>query len=216
MSSGARRWLAVNRRRIFEVVGVDVVAWDATRKVPSPRLRDDVSVERLEDVALLSPKQQAQVRSFLARGDEGYVAVRDGRLAGWVWLSRTTHRDPWSGLWIRLAPDEAYSYALWVEPESRPSGAAAGLMAAMLRDVQRDADVTRVYGWIDEGNRASQTLLRVVFGFAQVQRVRRVHVLRRIGFKLPRSDDPPFGPLSASGRHSSREGGAAARTAAPL
>jgi hypothetical protein len=46
-------------------------------------------------------------------------------------------------------------------------------------------------------------LLRLVFGFSQLQRVRRVHILRRLGFKLPHSDDPAFGPLSATGRHSS-------------
>jgi hypothetical protein len=36
-----------------------------------------------------------------------------------------------------------------------------------------------------------------------VQRVKRVHIVRRLGFKLPRSDDPAFGPLSATGRHNS-------------
>jgi hypothetical protein len=74
-------------------------------------------------------------------------------------------------------------------------------MAATLRDVQRDPAVARVYGWVDDGNRESQTLLRLVFGFAQVQRLRRLHVLRRFGWKVPGSDDPPFGPLSKAGRH---------------
>jgi RimJ/RimL family protein N-acetyltransferase len=103
---------------------------------------------------------------------------------------------PWSGLRIRLVPDEAYSYALWVEPEYRPGGVAAALVAAMLAGVQAETSIRVVYGWIDEHNRESQTLLRLIFGFSQVQRVKRVHVLRRVGWKLPRSDDPPLGPLS--------------------
>ncbi len=60
------------------------------------------------------------VGAFQKRGDVGFVAAVDDRFAGWIWLSRLSHRDPWSGLHIRLASGEAYAYALWVAPEHRP------------------------------------------------------------------------------------------------
>jgi hypothetical protein len=68
--------------------------------------------------------------------------------------------------------------------------------------VQNDSALSRVYGWVDQRNREAQVLYRMMFGFTQVQRVRRVHLLRRVGFQLPGSDDPKFGPVSRAGRHS--------------
>ncbi|HEX8159597.1 MAG TPA: GNAT family N-acetyltransferase, partial [Solirubrobacteraceae bacterium] len=152
--------------------------------------------------AIVPPDQRRDVRKFFARRDVGYVAVVDGRFAGWIWISRVTHRDPWSGLWIRLAADEAYSYAMWVLPDYRALGVAGVLVSRLLSDARRDPAIRRVYGWIDRENRQSQTLLRLVFGFSQVQELKRVHLLNRVGFKLPRSDRPPFGPFSATGNHS--------------
>jgi hypothetical protein len=129
------------------------------------------------------------------------VATVDDRFAGWMWLSRTSHRDPWSGLHIRLAPDEAYAYAMRAEKADRHLGIAAVLVSRLLSDVRGDRAISRVYGWVDRRNRESQTLLRMMFGFKQVQRVRRLRTLR-IGWQVPWSDDPKFGPVSRVGRHS--------------
>jgi RimJ/RimL family protein N-acetyltransferase len=74
-------------------------------------------------------------------------------------------------------------------------------MTTRLSAARADPGVTRVYGWVDTRNRESQMLLRLL-GFKDVQRVKRVHVARRLGHQLPRSDKPRFGPLSARGRHS--------------
>jgi len=185
-----------------------MVMRDASRPLREPRVGGEVRIQRCSAAegdsweSLVPPHRRGNVQTFLARGDAGYLAGVDGRLAGWIWLSRVTHRDPWSGLRIRLGPDEAYAYALWVDPEHRPKGVAAALVVSLLREVRDDPTLTRVYGWVDKRNRESQVLLRLL-GFVQVQHVKRVHVLHRIGRQLPRSDRPRFGPLSAAGRHRS-------------
>jgi RimJ/RimL family protein N-acetyltransferase len=148
---------------------------------------------------------QAQWRTVercLERGDRGCFAVVDGNYAGRIWLSRTSHRDPWSGLRIRLAPDEAYTFAMQAVPRYRRLGVAAAVVARMLSDLQQDGDIQRVYGWVDTRNRESMVLLRMVFGFTGVQTAKRAHLLRRIGWQVRGSDEPSFGPLSHTGRHS--------------
>jgi hypothetical protein len=193
-------------RRLFEVVPVDVLEWRSGNEIPNPVEAESVAIRRLSpkepDARDVLPKHPSKVvDSYLARGDHGYVATVGDRFAGWVWLSRTSHRDPWSGLHIRIAPDEAYAYALRAEKADRQLGIAAVLMSRLLSDVRGDRAISRVYGWVDRRNRESQTLLRMMYGFAQVQRVRRLRALH-IGWQVPWSDDPKFGPVSRVGRHS--------------
>lgn len=196
-----------NLGRLFEIVGTDVLVWDATRAPYGPRARVAIQIRKVSGAAgddlrdVVPQRRWSDVAVFQARGDIGFVASVDDRFAGWIWLSRVSHRDPWSGLHIQLAADEGYAYALWVAPEHRPNAVAAVLFAQMLRHVRDDPSLTRVYGWVDKRNRESQALLRY-FGFVQVQEVKRVHLLHRLGRQLPGSDKPPFGPLSANGRHS--------------
>jgi ribosomal protein S18 acetylase RimI-like enzyme len=193
-------------RRLFEVARVDVLEWRSDKPIPDPTEADGVAIRRLSleepRAREVLPKSPSKVvDSYLARGDLGYVATVGDRFAGWVWLSRTSHRDPFSGLHIRIAPDEAYAYALRAEKADRQLGIAPILMSRLLSDVRGDDAISRVYGWVDHRNRESQTLLRMMFGFTQVQRVRRLHALR-IGWQVPWSDDPKFGPVSRVGRHS--------------
>lgn len=143
-------------------------------------------------------RQRAPVRTFQSRGDVGYVARVDGRFVGEIWLSRITHRDPYSGLLIRLAADEAYAYALWVDPEVRPQGVGAVLMLTMLGNVRDDPSVTRVYGWVDARNRRSQVLMRLL-GFTQVQSVSGCCAASAGRSRAPPSR--PTAPLSPAGRH---------------
>jgi len=199
--------LAELTRHFVDVVPVDVFEWRASNSVPDLPPIEGAAVHLLRDGPseagdVLLPSYAKTASSFLERGDRGYVAAVDGRFAGWLWLSRVSHRDPWSGLRFRLAPDEAYLYAMWVEPEYRKLGVGAMLLATQLSDVRREADVSRVYGWVDEANREMQVLIRMVFGFKPVQRVRRVRILHLLGWQLPRSDEPRFGPVSGAGRQS--------------
>lgn len=195
--------LARNLGRIAEVVATDLLVRDAAGPVRPRQARVALELRPLtgwEQRDLVPRDRHSRVRAFLARGDEGFIGLVDGRFAGWVWLSRVSHRDPYSGLRIRLAPDEAYAYALWIAPEDRPHGVAAVLMTAMLTAVATDPALTRVYGWVDQRNRESEVLLRLL-GFERAQEVRRLHLLHRFGRALPGSAQPPFGPLSRDGRH---------------
>jgi GNAT superfamily N-acetyltransferase len=202
-----RRQAGLKLGRVIEIVHTDMMMWEAARPLRAPRSRVDVEVRRVRAAdeegwqRVLPPERRPRARVFFQRDDIGFVAQVDGRFAGWVWLSRVTHRDPYSGLLIRLAPDEGYAYALWIEPELRPHGLGSVLMAAMLAHARDEEGLSRVYGWVDQRNRESQLLLRMM-GFVAVQHARRVHLLRRIGRPLPASVRPPYGPLSRAGRHS--------------
>jgi GNAT superfamily N-acetyltransferase len=195
-----------NARRVFRVVPIDIIEWRATSTIPQPPPIPNTAIHRLlsENSAqwdVVPRNRHRTAKVFLARGDSGYLATFEGQFAGWIWLSRVSHRDPASGLHIRLAADEAYSYAMWVEAPLRKLGVAGVLVATMLSDARDDPAIDRVYGWVDKRNRESQLLLRMVFGFTQVQRARSAQLIRR-GWQVPRSDDPRFGPVSRAGRHS--------------
>lgn len=195
-------------KRVLEIVRTDVLEWDTSGAIP--QIRQPVAIEvvhvdpRSSDAwrAIVPRSSHRTVAAFSRRSDTGYLAVADGEFAGWIWLSRTSHRDPWSGLRIRLAPGEVYSYALSVPEKFRPRGVAAALIAQLLSDVRADSEVKRVYGWVDRRNRKSAFLLRMVFGYKPIQTLLRVHFLRRWGGQVPFSDRPPYGPLSRRGRHS--------------
>jgi GNAT superfamily N-acetyltransferase len=186
---------------------VDVLEWRSSDDIPKPTAPEGVAIRPLsaEDrtARQLVPQSRFKVvDSYLARGDRGYVATVGDRFAGWIWRSRVSHRDPWSGLHIRIAPDEAYAYAMWVEETHRQLGLGGVLMSRLLYDVRDDPTISRVYGWVDQRNREMQVLLRLMYGFTPVQRVLRAH-LPRVGWQVPWSDEPRFGPVSRVGRHSS-------------
>ncbi len=191
---------------VFEVVRTDVLVRDLSTLPRRPTTPPGFAVHPVGGDTwrdILPRARWRTVRPFLQRDDVGYVATVGGEFAGWVWVSRKSHRDPWSGLDIRLADDEAYAYSLAVVPKFRALGVSRPLMVTMLEEVSADPAVTRVYGWVDHRNRKSQMLLRLL-GFVDAQTVWRVHVLHRVGGQLPRSATPAFGPLSRAGRHTSR------------
>jgi GNAT superfamily N-acetyltransferase len=197
-------------RHFVDVVPVDVVEWRASQVVPE---LSDVEGVEIHLLAVGSSPQWSVLRgpfvrvasSLLALGGRCYLATVDARFGGWVWLNRApVQRDPYSGLRIRLAPDEAYAHAMWAEPASRHLGIGGRLMSALLLDVQREPTINRVYGWVDRDNQEMQVLIRVMFGFTQVQRVSRCRLLHRAGWQVPWSDEPRFGPVSSVGRHRTR------------
>ena len=206
-SAGIAERIARTGRRLVDVVAVDVIEREVARPLPALKPIPGLEVHRVTDAQpgswreLVPATRWKTVQRNLARGDWGYLVTKEERLAGQIWISHVSHRDPWSGLHIRLAPDEAYSYAMEVGVAYRGPGVAASMVAAMLSDVHARSPAQRIYGWVDARNRQSQALLRVVFGFTQVQTVKRVRLLR-VGWQLPRSDDPRFGPVSRRGRHS--------------
>jgi ribosomal protein S18 acetylase RimI-like enzyme len=151
--------------------------------------------ERRECRALVPRRRWREMEPFLRRGDTGYLAVSGARFLGWVWVSRSTHRDPWSGLVIRLCPGEAYFYALWVEPDARRAHVARTIMRAVRRGLGADPAISTLFGWVDQRNSTSLRLLRDL-GFQDLQRFRRVHVLHRIGWLARGSAVPECGPVA--------------------
>jgi GNAT superfamily N-acetyltransferase len=165
------------RRRLFEVVPVDVIEREVDRQLPKLSPIPGAEIRRVTPTQpagwreLLPKSHWRAVEGFLARGDHGYLATIDG------------------------------TYAMLVEVPYRRLGVAAAVVAAMLSDLREERTAKRVYGWVDSRNRESQALLRIVFGFTQVQTVKRLH-LPRLGWQVPGSDKPRFGPVSRVGHHS--------------
>jgi RimJ/RimL family protein N-acetyltransferase len=194
-------------RRVVDVADTDVLEWNRGKPIPQIKPRADTEVVRFDqrpDAAwreIIPPYRQKPLPSFQARGDVGYVALFEGEFAGWIWMSRMSYRDPWSGLRIRLAPDEAYSHSFFVAEAFRPQGVATVLVARMLTDVQADPRIATVYCWVDRRNRKSAFVLQMGFGFSRVQKIKRLHALRRWGGQVPLSAQPRYGPLSRVGRH---------------
>ena len=83
----------------------------------------------------------------------------------------------------------------------RELGIAGVLMSRLLSDARGDRAISRVYGWVDRRNREMQLMLRMMYGFTQVQGVWRASA-PRLGWQVPWSDNPKFGPVSRVGRHS--------------
>jgi RimJ/RimL family protein N-acetyltransferase len=204
-----RHRLRTQGGRILQLVDTDLLVRSAARPLRQPFPRVPLEIQELTmatgAMEAIPKKRWPRIQFYLHRGDTGYIGTVDGKYVGEVWLSRVTHRGPWSGLLIQLAPDEAYAHSLWVTGEYRAQGVPVALMVRMLQAVADDPALTRVYGWVDRRNRESQTLLRLL-GFTDVQRVKRLHVLRW-GRQVPRSDKPAWGPLSTRGRHSGDERG---------
>jgi RimJ/RimL family protein N-acetyltransferase len=199
---------AVRLGPLLDVMTVDVVERDLNKPLPALKPIAGAQMRRV------SPGQSEGWREFLPRdqweiaegcladGHQAYFVMLDGDLAARILVSRTSYRGTRFGLHIRLAPDEAYLHGAEVYMPYRRRGVGAAVVAAVLSDLRADPTLKRVYGWIDRDNREQQALLRIVFGFTQVQTVKRALLLSRVTWQVAGSDHPRFGPVSRFGWHS--------------
>jgi ribosomal protein S18 acetylase RimI-like enzyme len=190
-------------RRIAALHTVEIVRRETAQHPPAVRTGAGFALHRAasaEDPLLrrapVGARRLRQVPAAVARGDVAYVATADGQVAGWIWLSRVSHRDQWSGLRFSLAPAECYAYDLWSLPRYRTLGVGAFLLAGLLQDLAEDPTLQWVYGYVDRANTRSQLLLRMVFGFRTVQAVKHFCLLDSRGWQVPFTDRPPGGPCS--------------------
>jgi GNAT superfamily N-acetyltransferase len=146
-------------RRIGALHTVDVVRRETAQPPPAVQVGAGFVLHRAasaqDPVLLRAPvgaRRLKQVPAAMARGDVAYVATVDAQVVGWIWLSRVSHRDPWSGLRFRLAPAECYAYDLWSLPRYRTQGVGAFLLAGLLDDLAEDATLRWVYGYVDRAN----------------------------------------------------------------
>ncbi|HET8672118.1 MAG TPA: GNAT family N-acetyltransferase [Thermoleophilaceae bacterium] len=205
------RAVARQARHPVTIHGVDIleidVSGDPDERFPKLDPPAGVTTQVFEDLAdaaltrALPPDRLRLLPERRRRGDVFVVVFVDGEPAGWVALARQSHRDPWSGLRVRLASDEIYAYDLWVHAHYRRSGAARYLAQETLRYAAADPVPKVILCWTDEDNVASQTLMRKVLGLTQVQKARYARVFDRFGVPVPFSDRPRFGPFSRRGRH---------------
>src|SRR5947209_16581785 len=99
-------------RRVLDVPGVDLLEWQRGKPIPRAKGRAGAEVHRFDERSeaawreIIPRYRQKPLKNFLNRGDVGYVGQVGGEFAGWIWISRVSFRDPWSGLLVRLAPDE--------------------------------------------------------------------------------------------------------------
>src|SRR5215208_4844525 len=98
-----RRAARLKLGRVFEIVHTDMMMWASERPLREPRARVEVDLRHVDaadeagwnaTVARLPPFRARRTTEFFERGDTGFVALVDGRFAGWIWLSRVSHRDP--------------------------------------------------------------------------------------------------------------------------
>jgi GNAT superfamily N-acetyltransferase len=190
-------------RRIAAYYTVDIVRRQTAQAPPAVRAGAGFVLHRAaaaDDPLLvrapIGARRRRQIPAAVARGDVAYVATIDDQVVGWIWLSRVSHRDRWSGLRFGFRPAECYAYDLWSMPEYRPLGVGAFLMAGLLNDLALDATLDWVYGYIDRANAPNQLMLRMVFGFQTVQVVKHLCVLNARGWQIPLTDRPPRGPCS--------------------
>ena len=190
-------------RRIAALHTVDIVRRQTAQAPPAVRAGTAFVLHRATSAddpllvrAPIGVRRRKQIPATVARGDVAYLATVEDQAVGWVWLSRVSHRDRWSGLRFRLTAAECYAYDLWSLPEYRPLGVGAFLMAGLLRDLAEDPTLESVYGYVDRANARNQLLLRMVFGFRTVQVVKHLSVLNARGWQIPMTDRPPRGPCS--------------------
>ena len=217
-AEAVRRTARVARRAVRDPVHIQVVdalmidfSGDLDERFPEPAPLPGVSVQVIEDMS--AAEAQDMIRATLPadrmpfqaerarRGDLLFVALVDEQPVGWLFLARASHRDPWSGLKVRLAADEIYCYDLWINASHRRGGTARYLTQTMFRWCASRPDLTRLYAWVDQDNRASQKLCRHVHGMVECQHISYARVLNRFGVPIPFSDRPRYGPFSRRGRH---------------
>jgi len=171
---------------------------DTTFEVVMVTSPDDPIVEKVTQKWQLSGAKQA-----LAEGKwRIMVALKDGEPVGRIWETMRSERRLFIGVpRVRLAPDEAFMFDLFVEREYRRSSIAI-TMAEHYFDLY-DPDTTHLkyaYGFIAYEN-AGSILWHHGAGFNIVQTINYLELGPRIKWKIPFSDNPRFGPMSSKGRY---------------
>lgn len=191
----------------FDVLETDLATDREARfpeLVPPPGVRmeifEDVTAPELRDV--LYPDRLRLLPERARRGDVCMVAHVEDQVAGWLFFSRVSHRDPWSGLHVRLASDERYGYDLWIKSRYRRSGVGLYLAKMGFRWVSMWGDPVWMYFTVDRENVASQNLVREALYARDIGKVSWARVGDRWGMVVPFSTRPRYGPFSRRGRHS--------------
>lgn len=110
-----------------------------------------------------------------ARGDVLHLLIRDGSVLGWRAVSTHSHVESVLGLHVDLEPGDAYSYALWVDPEVRGGGLGEFLVVESLHEMADSLGARFACLAIDRRNKSAQSLMAKI-GYHPVDSVRCVRV----------------------------------------
>mgnify|MGYP001089578142 CR=1 FL=1 len=159
----------IYRRRSPEIIITRPLTADDLNLPPHPVQVHSITDEWLgplrEFAARVTGKGQnvsAWTEWSLANGYKGYLGVLDGRVVGCVWYG--TRQTPVEHpsvrrLRIDLRDDDAYMYALYVDPEARGGGIGTHLVAALHAGLYA-AGCRRVVAYVLKNNAPARAIYR--------------------------------------------------------
>lgn len=190
-----REWFGVTRM---------LVLTRAVHRVPLLPASIPLEIKRVTDSSdpllaqAMSSGRLRYARRCLDLGDTALIAVSNGVVAGWVWETSRSHRDPSTRLRVNLLPGELYHYDGWVVDAYRQHGVFQHVYSVLSNSAADRDDGHRIVTYIYQSNRSIRRAL-VPFGFEPVQQIRLVVLLVRYAFPLPFTTRPRRGgPLSRS------------------
>jgi GNAT superfamily N-acetyltransferase len=150
------------------------------------------------------PWRLRQAQHDFAHGEYALLAIDGDRTVGKFWLARRERgTNPFEGPHVRLAGDEEYIYGVWVDPDYRRAGIAVRLCIECTEiQLATRPHPLWVHFFVDAENAAIRKLVARNFPGWESQKARLLKIGPAFNIKVPFSDRPRFGPLSARGRHS--------------
>jgi GNAT superfamily N-acetyltransferase len=117
------------------------------------RLPVEVRVADVRDLSLfhgIAPRRKVrEFKARLARREIGIIALRDGRIASYVWLTPNDHEDRWLNITVRLDHDECVGYDAYTHPDFRKKGI-RGVLHAEERRRALECNRPKLLFWLDK------------------------------------------------------------------
>ena len=129
---------------------------DAAREMPAPQAwaPQFISITTPADLPELGgwlAHRRGDFERMLARGSQGYMALKDGVALGCIWYSPCDTFEESLGVTIPVRTGEAYFYGLLIDPAQRRVGLGAKLSHYVLEDMAvRGFD--RLFTYCEIGN----------------------------------------------------------------
>jgi GNAT superfamily N-acetyltransferase len=153
-----RKFFLLGREQV--VVKLDLDAESLLRmkcRIADVDMLDIMRINHLFQVSWNPRSRGIKARCYLKRGYRGIAFVRNGEHLGDLWFVqpdpdfRGVRHPDLRCLRIRLSPDSAYGFDMFLQPAFRGKGLAAPLMAAGFSRL-RDAGIKTMVGFYDADN----------------------------------------------------------------
>ncbi len=199
-----RFWLLGRKLTIgiykLQIVGVWASGYEAPDlEFPGFRIHRADSWDDPDLQKLVAKRDGEAIKTNIARGD--YVILvfdPDDRVISHGWIAPRSFRTAESGMVMMLSPREAFIYDIWTAKEHRRSHTAALMVMGLIADLKPNYDY--VYGTFNFGNKGAETLIRM-FGMHDVQSLWYLSWRDRVGWVIPFSRRPDYGPISGRGHY---------------